>query len=75
MLLQAQSEGKNVRGMVVINPGNPCGQVLSLCCQASPVVCPEVQKWEPSSVGRPALMLCCAVCLGMHQNIACLAVE
>lgn len=26
---QARSEGKSVRGLVVINPGNPTGQILS----------------------------------------------
>ncbi len=27
--IQARSEGKSVRGLVVINPGNPTGQILS----------------------------------------------
>jgi len=28
--LQARAEGRNVRAMVVINPGNPTGQILSV---------------------------------------------
>lgn len=28
--MQARAEGKNVRALVVINPGNPTGQLLSV---------------------------------------------
>lgn len=65
LIADARGRGMRVRGMVVINPGNPTGQVLTLENQVRSVSLPAFRPSPPPislSLGVAALWLFVCLC-------------